>query len=336
MGLSLTLGLTPLAAEDEEIKTQAWSLYCNGVRHGVNGTRVGGQDWFDAIQMAAGLGFRLQAGAQGWFVNGQPMQQPVITIAGVPYTTPEAMARTVGAVVQKDPVRTSLMFQVANSNPAGIPYYSADYISPAEERRRQRRADLAMSPGEVMLEEFDEKMAAEWNKKHPWNPYVPRASDYTEINFDNKEMPRILTQEELEKSVTYNAKPQVEHRPSGYLTRSANNGVFQIILKDAKIAEALKGMTPPLMPQPGYKFVVLNLTLENVSKTNQHPGWFNVRDQNGTPYPASTIYSQFGQGNMRSRETTTGYLIFEVPMASQPIALELTVTPALSLSLIYR
>lgn len=336
LGLALALGLSlsPLAAE-EEARTQAWSLYANGVRHGVNSTLVSGQLWFDAIQMAAALGVSLQGTPQGWFINGQPLPGPVVVFGGIPYSTPEVLARTVGASVQRDPVRSSLFFQVSNNNPAGIPYYSKDYIPPAEELRRKRQQDLSMAPGDVMLEEWDQKMAEEWNRKHPWRPYVPRAADYTQIQFDQSEMPRIMSEEELRGGVTYKAK-EIEHRPSAYMTRSANNGVFQLTLTDAKIAEALKGMKPPLLPQPGFKFVVLNVTLENVSKAQQVPGWYNVRDQNGNPFPANSLYSTLSQGSLRTRETVSGYLIFEIPVASQPIALEALVSPALSLSLIYR
>ena len=336
IALGLALLATPLLAEDEEqAVTKGWSVYVNGVRSGANSVTVSGQEWFDAQQLISALGMKMQASAQGVFINGQALK-PVLAVGQVVFTTPEAVARATGATVERDPVRTSLFFQLANNNPAGIPYYSADYITPDEEYKRQRRADLSMSPGDVILEDWDEKMAAEWKLKHPHTPYVPRAPDYKEIPLDStREMPRLMTQEELEKGVTLKgAKPVAQ--PTGYLTRVADNGVFKVTLSDVKLAEALKGMKPPLLPQPGNKFLVVNLRLENVSKTKQRAGWFNVRDQNGTPYPANTFYSQFSQGEMQTRETTNGYLIFEIPMAAQPVALEALVSPALSLSLIYR
>jgi len=337
LGLSLmgAFSWPSLADEEPQIKTVGWSVYVNGVRSSANSLQYSGQDWFEVDQLVAALGMRLQTSQQGVFVNGQPIK-PVVSVGEVVYTTPDAVAQAIGATVQKDPVRTSLFFQLSNNNPAGIPYYSADYITPEEEYKRQRRADLAMAPGDAMLEEWDEKMAAEWKAKHPFTPYVPRAADYKELPYDStREMPRLMSKEELLKSPTFKGeKPTAQ--PTGYLTRSADNGVFKVTISDVKMAEALKGLKPPLMPQPGYKFLVVNLRLENVSKNRQRAGWFNVRDQNGTPYAANSLYSQFSQGEMQTREITQGYLIFELPVSAQPVALEALVTPALSLSLIYR
>ena len=333
--VGLLLTAAPLSADDEEAKTKGWSVYVNGVRSGANSVNVSGQEWFDAQQLVSALGFKLQASQQGVFINGQQLT-PVIAVGSVVFTTPEAVAKTTGATVQRDPVRTSLFFQLSNNNPPGIPYYSADYVTAAEEYKRQRRADLSMSPGDVMLEDWDTKMEAEFKAKHPYYQYVPRSPDYKQLPFDSAhEMPRLMTQEEVEQGATLKGQKPVA-QPTGYLTRTANNGVFSVTLSDVKLAEALKGMKPPLLPQPGNKFLVVNLRLENVSKTKQRAGWFNVRDQNGTPYAANTIYSQFSQGEMQTRETTNGYLIFEIPMAAQPVALEALVTPALSLSLLYR
>ena len=339
--LAIALGLALLAAnpgaadDDENSATKGWSVYVNGVRSGANSVTVSGRDWFEADQLIAALGMKMQTSAQGVFINGQPLT-PVMAVGQIVFTTPEAVAKATGATVQKDPVRNSLFFQLSNNNPAGIPYYSADYITPAEEYKRKRRADLAMAPGDVMLEEWDEKMAAEWKAKHPFSTYVPRSPDYVEIPTDSsREMPRLMTQEELEKGVTFKSEKAVA-QPTGYLQRAADNGTFKVTIQDVKLAEALKGMKPPLMPQPGHKFLVVKLVLENVSKTKQRAGWFNVRDQNGTAYPANAYYSQFSQGEMQTRETTQGFLIFEIPMAAQPVALEALVSPALSLSLIYR
>lgn len=338
MAVGLALAAAPLMADDDDEngpRTKGWSVYVNGVRSSANSVNVSGVEWFEAQMLVAALGMRMQTSQQGVFVNGQPLT-PVIAVGQTVFTTPEGLARATGATLQRDPVRTALFFQLAPPNTAGIPYYSADYITPAEEYKRQRRAELNMSPGDVMLEEWDEKMAAEWKAKHPFTPYVPRSPDYKELPFDSRrEMPRLMTQEELEGGATLKGeKPTVA--PSNYLQRSADNGVFKVTIKDVKMAEALKGMQPPLMPKPGNKFLVVNLLLENVSKSKQRAGWFNVRDANGTPYPANSIYSQFSQGEMQVRETTNGYLIFELPMAAQPVALEALVSPALSLSLIYR
>lgn len=338
MALGLALMATPLLAEDDEEsgpRTKGWSVYVNGVRSGANSVNVSGVEWFEAQMLVTALGMRMQTSQQGIFINGQQLT-PVIAVGQTVFTTPEAVAKATGATLQRDPVRTSLFFQLAPPNTAGIPYYSADYITPAEEYKRQRRAEMAMSPGDVMLEEWDEKMAAEWKVKHPFTPYVPRSPDFKELPYDStREMPRLMTQEEVEGGATLKGeKPTIQS--SGYLQRTADNGIFKVTINDVKMAEALKGMKPPLMPQPGNKFLVVNLRLENVSKTRQRAGWFNVRDANGTPYSANTIYSQFSQGEMQTRETTNGYLIFELPMAAQPVALEALVSPALSLSLIYR
>lgn len=338
LGLSLLLG--PVKGEEApqsqpQPQTRAWSVYVNGVRSGANSLQLSGVEWFDAQQLVSALGYRLQVLPQGCFINGQPLPQPVITVGGMPYTTPEAVAKAVGASVQRDPVRTSVFYQLSASNPAGIPYYSADYVTPEEEYKRQRRKDLSMAPGDVMLEEWDAKMAEEWKRKHPHLTYVPRAPDYAQIQFDPNEMPRMMTQEELENPVTYREQRPVA-QPTGYLERTANNGVFAITITDVKLAEALKGMKPPLLPEPGKKFLVVHLTFENVSKVRQRPGWFNMRDQNGLAYPANSLYSKFPQGEMQTREKSVGFLIFEIPVQAQPTSLEAMVTPALNLSLIYR
>lgn len=331
------LAATPLLADQPEPpQTAAYSVYVNGVQNGVNSLRHNGQDWFDAQQLAGALGVHLKVGDSGFYINGQPLQQPVILIGNLPFTTAEAMAKTISATLQRDPVRRTAYFQLSKNNPEAIPYYAADYVTPEEQNRRQRAQDLSLSPGDQMLEEWDEKMAAEWRAKHPFMPYVPRGADYTQIRFDSKEFKGPMTDEEMLNNTNTYRQARPEHRPTGYMSRSANNGVFSITLTDVKLAEALKGLKPPLMPQPGNKFLVVHLKLENVSKTTQRPGWFSMRDQNGTPFPANNLYSQFSQGELRSKQANSGYLIFEIPMSAQPTALEAQVSPPLNLSLIYR
>jgi len=340
MALGLSLLSAPLvrADDDEEnkVKTLGWSVYVNGVRSGANSVNVRGQDWFEAEQLVTALGLHFQSTDSGAFANGQPIT-PIVRTNGVVFCSAEAVAKAANAVMQKDPVRASLFFQMTNNNPGGIPYYSADYVPPAEEYKRQRRAELGMSPGEVALEDWDEKMGKAWQEKHPNNNlYVPRSSDYIEqVTDSTKNMPRLMTEEELLAKSSYKGqKPTAQ--PDGYASRTADNGTFRVTLNDVKIAEALKGMQPPLYPQGGNKFVVVKLSLQNVSKKSQRPGWFAVRDQAGQPYQANQYYSQFSQGEMRTNETNNGFLIFEVPMSVSPVAVEVLVSPALSLSLLYR
>ncbi|MBX3167646.1 MAG: hypothetical protein KF760_09545 [Candidatus Eremiobacteraeota bacterium] len=339
LGLCL-LSTAPLvrADDDEEgkVKTLGWSVYVNGVKSAANSVNVNGMDWFEAQQLVTAIGMSFQSNESGAYANGQPII-PIIRANGVVFTTPEAVAKAAGAVVQKDPVRASIFYQMAASNPGGIPYYSADYIPPAEEYKRQRRADLGMSPGDAMLEDWDEKMGKAWQEKHPNNNlYVPRSPDFVESLPDSsKEMPRLLSEEELLAGASYKGqKPTAQ--PSGYMTRSADNGTFRVTLNDVKLAEALKGMQPPLYPRAGNKFCVVKLSLQNVTKKRQRPGWFAVRGQDGSPYPANQYYSQFSQGEMAPNETNVGFLIFEIPMSVSPVGLDVLVSPALGLSLLYR
>lgn len=336
--LALALAVSPLGADEAEApQTSAWSVYVNGLQNGVNAIHYKGMDWFDAQQLAAALGCQLRVGEQGFYINGQPMQPPVVLIGNVPFTTAEAMAKTVSATLDRDPVRHTASFQLAKHNDGGIPYYSADYVTPEEEYKRQRAQDMSLSAGDLMLEEWDKQMAEEWHKRHPWMPYVPRAADFRQLPFDSKEMRGPLTDEEIaDTSNMYRSSTKPQAAANGYLSRTANNGVFSMTVQDVKLAEALKGMKPPLMPQPGNKFLVVRLRLENVSKQAQRPGWFAMRDQNGTPFPANSLYSQFSQSVIGSKQGTSGYLIFEIPLSAQPVALELQVSPPLSLSLIYR
>ncbi len=339
LGLSLLSSASLVRADDDEegkVKTLGWSVYVNGVKSAANSINVNGIDWFEAQQLVTAIGMSYQANGSGAFANGQPIV-PIIKANGVVFTTPEAVAKAAGAVVQKDPVRASIFYQMAASNPGGIPYYSADYVTPAEEYKRQRRADMSMSPGDVMLEDWDDKMARAWAEKHPNNNlYVPRSPDFVDgVADSSKNMPHLMTEEELLKGSSYKGqKPTAQ--PNGYMTRSADNGTFRVTLNDVKLAEALKGMQPPLYPQAGNKFLVVKLSLQNVTKKRQRPGWFAVRGQDGVPYPANQYYSQFSQGEMAPNETNVGLLIFEIPMSVSPVGLDVLVSPALGLSLLYR
>ena len=113
LGLSL-LSAAPLvrADEDEEgkVKTLGWSVYVNGVKTGANSINVNGMDWFEAQQLVTAIGMSFQANETGAFANGQPIV-PIIRAGGVVFTTPEAVAKAAGAVVQKDPVRASIFYQ---------------------------------------------------------------------------------------------------------------------------------------------------------------------------------------------------------------------------------
>ncbi|MBN9419133.1 hypothetical protein ABS71_09895 [bacterium SCN 62-11] len=338
LGLSLFSSASLVGADDDEnkVKTLGWSVYVNGVKASANSVNVNGVDWFEAQQLVTAIGMSFQANETGAYANGQPIV-PIIRANGVVFTTPEAVGKAAGATVQKDPVRASIFYQTAASNPGQIPYYSADYVPPAEEYKRQRRADLGMSPGDVMLEDWDEKMGKAWAEKHPNNNlYVPRSPDFVEGTHDSsKNMPHLMTEEELLAGTSYKGqKPTAQ--PTGYATRTADNGTFRVTLNDVKLAEALKGMQPPLFPQAGNKFLVVKLSLQNVTKKRQRPGWFAVRGQDGSPYPANQYYSQFSQGEMAPNETNVGFLIFEIPMSVSPVGLDVLVSPALGLSLLYR
>ena len=320
----------------EPLKAEAWSVLANGASHQVNAYTVKSRNWFDAEDLAAALGYRLQVSTQGFYVQGQPLRQPIVMVGSRPFTTAEAMAQTLSAKVDRDSVRKVASFQLASGQVEGIPYYSADYVTPAERAHQQRVADHPEDPGQVMLEEWDEQMAEEWNRKHPFNPYVRVASDIKDLKYDKGELPRIMTKEEVEDQTAFRRTDKPYAPATNYLARSASNGVFRVTVTDVKLAEALKGMQPPLLPDAGNKFLVVHLRVENISKKGQHGFFFQMRDQNGTPFQANDLYSKLPHADMRVNETYTGYLIFEIPMAAQPVALEAQVSPALSMSLIYR
>ena len=312
-------------------------VFINGVQFGGSPALVGEQIYYPAEELARAMGASLQAGPNGYTLNGIPAKIPPLLIQGKPYMSVMSAAQTVGAAVVKDPVRKMISVTCnMQSVPGGIPYYAADYRTPQQQAQDEHEANLnaTNSPGDVWLGRKRAEMEKLYPKtikvldrvpepidfklpEHPWSSANP-LDPYTMPDGTPKPPP-----------MSASVGP-----PATYNSRMCENGIYRVSVSDVKISEALKGISPDLVAPAGSKYVVIFLTEENQSKGHMPTAWFALRDANGNQFVGDYGLSQFSRADLRSRESSQGFVIFQIPVGSAPSALEVLCSPPLSLSLV--
>lgn len=326
--LFVLLLLAPLAAKETE-------LFINGVKADAVPVTDLGTVYYPVAPIATALG--VKAAFNGSYVsfNGQQLNTPPLVIKGEPYLALDVIASTLGATVERDPVRGLVHLRgAALSNTPGIPTYTADYKTPEQEEREKRNQMYknAGIPGEIMLEEKEEELKKQFPKtvkaldrnkpditpNWPSHPWISSGGDDPVPDGSANSPPE-------------NTGPK--YASAGFAHRSGDNGTYKLTVTDVKIAEALRGMNPPQVPKPGYRFIVVFVTQENLTKARVSPVWFAVRDVAGNLYPAEEAISQFSMGTLNTRETTSGYVVAQIPQQAVPVAVELICSPAVSVGL---
>lgn len=335
--LSLLVSATLLGAPAQILADEPTVVFINGVELGAKPTEIGNQLYFPGDELAKAMGASLSpAGNGGYTLNGLALRTPPMVINGKPFLTLESAAKTLGGSVLRDPVRHMITVTCQAQSPNGIAYYDKNYKTPEQQATAERDQNLkdAGLGSDVYLASKRAELQAMYPKTVAVLDRVPEPTDFKMpahpwVNPDGAD-PYTMPDGTPPKQAPAVASVQ----PNGYLSRMCENGTYKVSISDVKISEALKGISPDLVAPPGSKYVVVTLSEENQTRGQQPTAWFALRDANGTQYVGDYSLSQFSRGALRTRETSTGYIIFQVPSGAQPSALEVLCNPPLSVSLV--
>lgn len=100
---------------------------------------------------------------------------------------------------------------------------------------------------------------------------------------------------------------------------TANNAVFSVTVTNIETMNTIKDY---YKPRPGYKFITVYLSQQNVSNEVQiYTGRFSMLDQSNTTYDYAEQLSNFWLIILKPGGINFGYLVFEVPQDARPARL---------------
>lgn len=106
-----------------------------------------------------------------------------------------------------------------------------------------------------------------------------------------------------------------------YVPKSAQNNVFAVTVTNIETVGSIKDF---YHPKPGYRYVIVYLSQQNVSNEVQiYTGRFSLLDQNSRAYDYIEGLSNFWLVILRPYGINFGYLVFEVPVDAHPTRLAL-------------
>jgi hypothetical protein len=105
---------------------------------------------------------------------------------------------------------------------------------------------------------------------------------------------------------------------SPFVPRSESNGVFRVSVTNVEVVDSIKDY---YKPKPGYKFVIVYLSQQNISEEVQiYTGRFSVLDQDSRSYDYIEGLSNYWLVILRPGGINFGYLVFEVPSDAKPMS----------------
>lgn len=106
-----------------------------------------------------------------------------------------------------------------------------------------------------------------------------------------------------------------------FVPRSEQNYIFRVSVSNMEEVDSIKDY---YKPKPGYKFVIVYLSQQNISNEVQvYTGHFSLVDQGNTSYEPLDRLSNFWLVVLRPGGMVTGYLVFEIPQDSKAMSLVL-------------
>ena len=108
---------------------------------------------------------------------------------------------------------------------------------------------------------------------------------------------------------------------SPFIPKSEANDIFRVTVTNIEFVNAIKDY---YKPKPGYRFVVVYLSQQNISDEVQiYTGRFSLLDQNNNSYDYIEGLSNFWLIILRPGGINFGYLVFEIPSDAKPMYLVL-------------
>jgi hypothetical protein len=322
------------------------TVFVNGVKfepEPVHASEKDPTEYYRLDLLARAMGVPFQMSTYGAILNGKNLLAPPVMIEGRAYQTLDVAVKTVGGTVVRDPVRKVIQVTCKGVNTGGFAYYAADYKTPEEqaEADANKKYTAEGHPDMARLQkQHREQMKAYDKLPSALRPDTPDfdlpSAPLPDINSNNggATMPTVP---DPNQHSDYRRPAMASMTPPPramvYASRSADNRVFKLTVRDVKLAEVLKGVDPPAQPNPGSKFVIVYLTEENLTKSYQTPGWFVIHDMTGASYSPDPNLSEFSLEVLHPHEVTSGFIVCQIPIATLPVAIEVLGNPPLSMSL---
>lgn len=104
---------------------------------------------------------------------------------------------------------------------------------------------------------------------------------------------------------------------SPFIPKSETNQTFRVTVTNLEFVDSIKDY---YKPKPGYRFVVVYLSQQNISEEVQiYTGRFSLLDQDNHSYDYVEGLSNFWLVILKPGGINFGYLVFEVPGDAKPM-----------------
>lgn len=316
----------------------------------VNGVKVSGYPLLrdgvaylpvNTLAQVLGLNIRWDSSLNIIKVNDRMVAARPLNEEGRIYLPVEAIAQSVGGSVEWDgrnqAIRITSGSGVAASpseTPLTVP------VGPVVDRTRPRTQPLpAVTPPTVVLPPYNPPVAS-YPGQNPSGGYptptntlpypspsaypTPAAGTSLPPVQPPSAQPRMTPNLELPPPVGVQGAgepPPSYASRTVYVPKTAQNNVFAVTVTNIESVASIKDF---YHPRPGHRFVIVYLSQQNVSDEVQiYTGRFSLLDQNNHSHDYIEGLSNFWLVILRPYGINFGYLVFEVPVDSQPTRLAL-------------
>ena len=266
-------------------------------------------------------------------VDGQIISTPIIEDDGRVYVPAEALVKVMGGSITFDGANDRLLINSKSSSaPSFKPAATAKSLTPAPAATAQTTLQPASQPvaSQSLVSQPTPTQPAQPAFKSALPAVAPPQSSSALAPAVNRSPTPLAPVAKVQTPVR--AAPVAKSAPAAkaqspvakggvYVPRQASNSLFQVTVTNLETVDTLKNF---YHPRAGYKYVVVYLSQQNISKQVQiYTGKFSLSDQNSRSYPYLEGLSNFWLVILRPFGINFGYLVFEVPVDSNPASLVL-------------
>ncbi|MBI2267415.1 MAG: DUF4352 domain-containing protein [Armatimonadetes bacterium] len=243
------------------------------------------------------------------FVNGKKIETAPLDKSGILYVPAQSVSSALGLILKWDPSSQTIAIKDKSVQVAPLMKGGVLFV-PAESMAEVAGASLEWDP-------VAKKASFVYPppKIRPKNPETPPG-----IGTPPKFVPDkgAIVKNPQNPRLPENPVPQIQE-PEIFIPRSASNGDFFITVTNVERVTVIKDF---YRPKPGYRFVIIHLSQQNVSdKVQMYTGRFSLVDAAGRAFDYVEGLSNFWLQILRPGGINFGYLVFEIPDKSSPVQL---------------
>lgn len=326
-------------------------IYVNGMKLGVYPLVKEGIAYLPANAMAQSLGIKVfwNADRRILKINDKVIAASPLVYDGKLYLPVETIAQGSGATVEWDGTTNSIRISNGGNPPAvaslnnvpdsptepkvaekttvkatpvpketytPVPVITAPKPSLTSENRPQDRNPSKTVSGPTVVHKPPTAYSGQPTKSaypdRPESNVSLRPTDAPPVMPSNLSLPPMSTTGEVSTAkMTFSST-------SPFIPRSEKNNTFRVTITNVEYVDSIKDY---YKPKPGYRFVIVYLSQQNISEEVQiYTGRFSLLDQNNHSYDYIEGLSNFWLVILRPGGINFGYLVFELPADSKPMS----------------